>query len=229
MSKPTIYVAIPTFSLMDVACRQSLDVAARTCQTAVIEVHYAVGDSMISRVRNNQISEFMGESTAEWYMTIDSDLMLKNITASDNIFDKMLSHNEEVMGGLYAKKVVGSNFRCASIPMDDKMPEYDTGIIEMQWLSTGCMLVNRTAIKTMIEAEPTCMYHGDGEFLYKPRYGLYMPGIAEIERDGKVFLKYLSEDWAFCLRLHKVGIPIYADTSILLTHWGTFGFKLWDV
>jgi len=229
MSKPKIYIAIPTFSLMDVQCRHTLDNACRTCQNAVLEVHYAVGDSMISRVRNNQISEFWGESTAEWFMTIDSDLKLGNITAEDNLFDKLISHGEEVVGGLYAKKVIRDNFRCASVPADDKMPEYNTGLIEMQWLSTGCMLVHRSAVRALIEAEPNLMYHGDGEFLGKPRYALYQPGIAEVERDGKMFLKYLSEDWAFNLRCHQAGIPIYADTSIRLVHMGEFGYKLWDV
>ena len=229
MNKPTIYIAIPTYAHMDVCCRSSLDQAIRTCQNSIPEVHYAVGDSMISRVRNNQISEFWGESEAEWFMTIDSDLMLHNVTEENNLFDKLLQHGEEVVGGLYAKKVGNDKFRCASVPLDDAMPEHNVGLIQMQWLSTGCMLVHRGVVRTLIEAEPHLMYHGDGRFLYKPRYALYQPGIAEIKREGKDFRKYLSEDWAFCLRIHAVGIPIYADTSILLTHWGQHGYRLWNV
>ena len=239
MTKPTIYIAIPCYDHMDVSCRHSLDRACRTCQTAVTEVHYAVGDSMISRVRNNQISEFWDESEAPYFMTIDSDLELKNVTAEDNLFDKLLAADKDIVGGLYAKKS-RSNFRCASVPMDDQHPEYDTGLVEMQWLSTGCMMVKREVVKALTEAEPAIMYHGDGEFLGKPRYALYQPGIAEIERgtvwselQGEnipaMFRKYLSEDWAFNLRCHAAGFQTWADTSILLTHWGRFGYKLWDV
>ena len=229
MTKPTIYIAIPCYNYMDVACRHSLDQACRTCQTAHTEVHYAVGDSMISRVRNNQISEFWGESDAPWFMTIDSDLLLQNVTVDDNLFDKLLAHGEHIIGGLYAKKSAGSKFRCASVPLDGHLPEYNEGLIEMQWLSTGCMLMSRESIGRLIAAEPAIMYHGDGEHLYKPRYALYQPGIAEIERDGKPFRKYLSEDWALNLRCHIVGIPMYADTSIRIAHMGPFGYKMWNV
>jgi hypothetical protein len=184
---------------------------------------------MISRARNNCISEFWGESDADWFMTIDSDLLLRNVTEGDNVFDKLLAHGEMVVGGLYAKKQAGAAYRCASVPIDGSMPEPNTGLISMQWLSTGCMLVNREVVARLIEANPALMYHGDGEFLGKPRYALYQPGIAEVERDGRMFRKYLSEDWAFCLRCHQIGIPIFADTTINITHWGRFGYKLWDV
>ena len=229
MNKPRIHIAIPCYNHMNVQCRHSLDIARHTCQTALTEVHYAVGDSMISRVRNNQVSEFYEQDDADWYMTIDSDLVLQNNTAEDNLFDKMLAHGEMVVGGLYAKKEAGGKFRCASVPMDDKMPEYDSGLIEMQWLSTGCMLVNREVIRRMIEASPELVYHGDGKFLFQPRYALYQPGIAEIDHEGKPFRKYLSEDWAFNLRCHQIGVPTYADTTIRLIHMGEFGYKLWDV
>ena len=228
MSKPAIYVAIPCYNHMNVQCRQSVDQARKNCQTALVDLHYAVGDSMITRVRCNQISEFFVESDAEWFMTIDSDLLLHNVTADDNIFDRLLSFDVDIVGGLYAKKVAGSKFRCASVPMNDRMPEYNTGLIEMQWLSSGCMLVRRSAVAAMIEAEKdVILYHGDGQYLYKPRYALYLPKIAQLDRDGKMFLKLLSEDWAFCLRAQLAGLQIWADTFIRITHMGEFGYMLW--
>uniref|UniRef100_A0A6M3IG34 Putative methyltransferase n=1 Tax=viral metagenome TaxID=1070528 RepID=A0A6M3IG34_9ZZZZ len=213
---------------MHIQCRSALDQARTFCQNAVVNLHYAIGDSMISRVRNNQISDFVNNSQAEWFMTIDSDIYIHQRTAQDNVFDRLLAHNLGVVGGLYAKKVAGDKFRCASVPIDGHLPAYNEGLIEMQWLSSGCMLVRRPVIMSLIENHPEIIYHGDGRFLMQERYALYMPGISESEIDGKPFRKYLSEDWSFCLRLQLAGHQIWADTSVLLTHVGEFGYNMWS-
>ena len=35
---------------------------------------------------------------------------------------------------------------------------------------------------------------------------------------------YLAEDWAFCERARAAGLPIFADPSIRLWHFGRYGY-----
>jgi hypothetical protein len=43
------------------------------------------------------------------------------------------------------------------------------------------------------------------------------------------FKKYLSEDYSFAERWRKIGGKIYADSSIVLKHIGSYDYTLWDV
>jgi hypothetical protein len=62
----------------------------------------------------------------------------------------------------------------------------------------------------------------------KKVYGLYIPMLKTIHLQNKTIKKYLSEDWSFCERWRDLGGQIFADTSIVLKHYGEKPHTLWD-
>jgi hypothetical protein len=118
--------------------------------------------------------------------------------------------------------------------MDLTEPQFDTGLIEMRWLSTGCWCLKRSVIEKMIKAYPELTFNGDDVMAHKIAYGLYLPMLYDLKEGDFPGVKpprkkMLSEDWAFTNRWREIGGKVYADTSIVLNHWGKASFKLWNV
>jgi hypothetical protein len=184
---------------------------------------------MISRVRNVHLSTFINDyKDYDYFVSIDSDLEIVNRFWNNNIFTKLLSHDKDFVGGLYALKKEGERIS-SSVPLDrNRRPDFNSGLKEMLWLSTGCWCLKRSAIERMIKAYPELTYDGDDNMCNKKIYGLYIPLLKDMEVEGKKIRKYLSEDWSFASRWRDIGGKIYADTSIVLKHYGEKAFSLWD-
>jgi len=81
----------------------------------------------------------------------------------------------------------------------------------------------------MIETYPELTYDGDDNMVGKKIFGLYIPMLKTIHLEKKDVKKFLSEDWSFCQRWRDMGGQIFADTSIVLKHYGEKAYSLWDV
>jgi len=229
-----IFLSIPVLGRPELRMMNSL---YQSCQTTKhkIRLNFNENDSLISRVRNVHMSNWYNDNKdCDYFMSWDSDIEAS--PTYGNIFDKLVAANKDFVGGLYALKKPGTR-RSASIPLDGSPLRYNSGLIEMRWLSTGCWLITRDAVKKMIEHYPELQYEGDDNATGKKIYGLYIPMLYELkEEDLKhnpnvklPFKKYLSEDWAFCERYRALGGKIYADTSIYLKHIGSTDYTLWDL
>lgn len=226
-----IFVSIPVLGNPELKMMYSLYQAIFTCKEHQVRLYFNENDSLISRVRNAHISVFMNEFTdCDYFMSIDSDLEIINCYPSNNIFTKLVSHNLDFVGGLYALKKEGKP-RSSSIPEDSIDGfKFDSGLREMRWLSTGCWCIKRSAVQKMIDAYPELTYDGDDNMAGKKLYGLYIPMLKELKsEEGMCAKKYLSEDWSFADRWKSIGGKIYADTSIVLKHWGKYPYSLWNV
>ncbi len=191
-----------------------------------VKIYATEGDSLVSRTRNSHISVFINEyKDFDYFISIDSDLEILNTNKEDNIFKKLISHNEDFVGGLYALKNQEFNASSSLSLQGENKILYNIGLVEMQWLSSGCWCLKRSVIEKMINFYPELAYEGDGPMFGKTCYGLYMPMIKEIEMGRK---KYLSEDWSFNERWKEIGGKIYADTSIKLRHIGKYSYELWN-
>lgn len=201
-----------------------------------VRVYYNENDSLISRVRNVHISAFYNKyPDCDYFVSLDSDIQLINCVNGNNIFDKLVSHNVDFCGGLYAVKKPGPK-RCSSICASGVVPPYNSGLCEMTWLSSGCWCINRSVVAKMVEAYPELHYDGDDNAVGEKLYGLYIPMLYDLrendfapDQDVKLpFRKYLSEDWSFCQRWRQLGGKMYADTSILLQHIGKINYVVFD-
>jgi len=137
------------------------------------------------------------------------------------MFDILLNDDKDIVGGLYCLK---SNERiCTSVDSQgNRNFAYDSGLIEMKWLSAGCQFIKRKVIMDMIEIYRDQEYQSDGDII-RTTYGLYNPIISKIimksEDSGVVLIKkLLSEDWSFIQRARDIGYKVFADTRILLQH-----------
>ena len=225
-----ILVSVPVLGRPSLKMMQSLYSAINSCKEHDITIYTSENDSMISRVRNVHISTYIHDyKEYDYFVSIDSDLEIINIFESNNIFTKLVSHDVKFVGGLYALKKEGEKV-CASIPMDrNRQPEFNGELKPMLWLSSGCWCLRRDAIEKMIETYPELTYDGDDNMVGKKIFGLYIPMLKTIHLEKKDVKKFLSEDWSFCQRWRDMGGQIFADTSIVLKHYGEKAYSLWDV
>lgn len=225
-----ILVSLPVLGRPHLRMIQSLYSAINSCKEHEIAIHSSENDSLISRVRNVHISTFINDyEDFDYFVSIDSDLEIVNKYSTNNIFTKLVSHDAQFVGGLYALKKDGEVL-CSSVPMDrDRKPKFNSGLKQMLWLSTGCWCLKRDMVLKMISAYPELTYDGDDNMSNKKVYGLYIPMLKTFNNAGKETKKYLSEDWSFTERWRALGGQIFADTSIALNHFGEKSHPLWDV
>jgi len=231
-----ILVSYPVLGRPNLRSIQSLYSAINNCKEHDITIHSSENDSMISRVRNVHISSFINDyKDYDYFVSIDSDLEILNKFTTNNIFSKLVSHGAKFVGGLYALKKPGEK-QCASVPMDRNLqPEFNSGLKQMLWLSSGCWCLHRSAVEKMIKSYPELTYDGDDNMAGKKVHGLYIPYVQTIHKFNKAtqkeekVKKYLSEDWAFCQRWRDIGGQIFADTSIVLNHFGEKSHPMWNV
>jgi len=221
-----IFVSLPVLGKPELKMIKSFYQAVLSCKEHQIYLYTNENDSLISRVRNVHISTFLNDyPDYDYFVSIDSDLEIINAFSTNNIFDKLIEHDKDFVGGLYALKDPQETEKCSSVAKDRREKfDFNDGLVEMEWLSSGCWCIKREAVQKMANAYPELQYDGDDNMGGKKIYGLYIPYIIEMESGVK---KYLSEDWAFSARWKALGGKIWADSSIALRHLGQYPYSLW--
>jgi hypothetical protein len=176
-----------------------------------------VGDSDISRARNTLTAGFL-VSECTHLLFIDSDLAF-----SGEHIARILSHDEDVVGGFYPKKKQSevSEWVCnAQIP---PQPVDERGLIPVRYMGTGFLMVKRRVIEKMLEV------HGD-ELVFevddvpgKFGFDLWRRGVYKY-KDGH--RRYLTEDWLFCQTALDLGFNVYGDHKVILKHSGNAVYPL---
>jgi len=230
-----IFISIPILGKPEMRMMQSLYGACLSTKKHQVRLHFNENDSLISRVRNVHMSVFYHEfKECDYFMSIDSDIEILNAHPTNNIFDKLIEHDLDFVGGLYSIKKPGV-IRCSSIPIPENRPmPFNSGLAEMRWLSSGCWCIKREAVEKMVNAYPELEYDGDDNVTNKKIHGLYIPILHDLKPEDhpgldRVYRKYLSEDWSFCERWRALGGQIWADTSIILKHIGKQDYNLYNV
>jgi len=230
-----IFLSYPVLGKPELNSMFSLYQSILTCKEHRVRLYANLGDSLIQRVRNVHLSVFLHEfPECDYFMSIDSDLNILNSLPSNNIFSKLIAHDKDFVGGLYAIKKQGVR-RSSSITMDGTQPQFNSGLAEMRWLSSGCWCIKRSAVEKMYEAyKDELLYIGDDNAAGKKIIGLYNCIMYDLSKGGfkdiaAPGVKLLSEDWSLCQRWLDLGGKIYADTSIALSHIGSCDYNLWDV
>lgn len=229
-----IFLSIPILDKPEFKSMHSVYQSILSCREHQVRIYVNENDSLISRVRNVHMSTFLNDyPDYDYFFSIDSDIEIINSFATNNIFNKLISADKDFIGGLYPLKQHEKLPMCSSIPLNENVNrsniKFNSGLLEMMWLSSGCWCIKRHVIEKMVAAYPELTYIGDDNVAGKPIHGLCIPAIFESQVEGKKFNKYLSEDWAFCERWKKIGGQIYADTSIVLKHLGKIPYTLWNV
>ena len=226
-----LFLALPCYGgQMHATCTLSILDLDRICRERGIGIEYQMilNESLISRGRNFLVNEFM-KSNCTHLLFVDSDIQFN---AQDII--KMIEADKDIIGGVYSKKellwerihqsanngVDANNLQYHTsgivfIPLpdlNDKIHKLDNPL-EVKYIGTGLMLINRNVFDKMKEAYPDRTYDYKGELHY-----CYFDCII---KDNS----YLSEDYYFCDRWRELGGKIFAAMWTKTTHYGNLGLN----
>ena len=169
------------------------------------------GCSIITKARNKLVRNFM-ESDCTDFLFVDADVVI-NTDAVTRLL--ALSSDKDVVAGSYPRRSKDAKFFLDFYLDEDGQLEFDDhGLMRVESVSTGFMLIRRHVIEHMIEKHPEWQYAGDGDG--ETEHALFDFMIL----DGQ----YIGEDYAFCLRARQDGFKIYLDPMISLPHIGTEEF-----
>jgi hypothetical protein len=171
-----------------------------------------VNESLITRGRNNLMAKMMTNDKATHFMFIDADIRFQ----PESIL-QMLSFEKEVIGGLYPKKSIPSNYVINLLPQT----KIQGDIFTVDTMGTGFLLFRRSVYEKLIAAHPETKYVDDvglGKQFEPMMYAIF--DVAIDERGH-----YLSEDWLFCRRWQKLGGEIWAHSKVLLNHVGHYEYQ----
>lgn len=176
--------------------------ALRTFRNYKYEVVYLKGDALIGRSRSRAATQFLKANNAPYMFFIDTDIVF---TPED--IDKLytaMQQGRDVIAGAYS--VASGEFLAvkAAHPVT-----FDGSIAEMEYVSTGFMGISRNALQKVRDGLSLPVCHAGERFELFPFFesgALPEQGI------------YISEDWDWCLKCKKVGIPVYLHTGVMVGH-----------
>lgn len=188
--------------------------AARHGITCVFpQGHPAIGDSLISRARNNALVPFR-QKRCDYLFTMDDD-----VDIPINTIWKLVEDDKDIVAGAYRFKVPEPGM---AVRLPASGPNWadvlkNNLVTSAIYVSTGCMLVKRETVEGMVEKFPELTYRRN--ITGDECWALYMPCLEKGE--------YLSEDWAFCRRAKEAGFEVWVDGGIKCGHWGKhrYGFE----
>jgi len=214
-----------------------------------LEIKFLGGESLITRARNNLISDAMSDTSVTHLMFIDGDIKWN---AMDII--RLIISDKQVIGGVYPKKqniwekllkediinkwlsekklMPALDFIQETDWIQHKLVDYnlnylkdsetvENNLIRVRHVATGFMMFKCEVIEKMIKKYPETRYCMDTVVPDKDKK--YAHAIFDCFIDSE--LNYLSEDWAFCDRWIKMNGDIWIDVTISLTHTGTQDYK----
>ena len=180
------------------------------------EVAHSFGDSPnVGRSRNRLTAQFLAGDFTD-LLFIDSDLVF-----SPEHVERILRHEEEVVGGMYFKKIEGQPE--AVINGIPNPIQKESGLTQVGYIGTGFLRIKRCVFEEMIAKFGDDIWYNVDGAKGKREYNFWHLGIYTYP-DGT--RRWLSEDWWFCQRCMDLGIRVWADRMITLKHSGHALFPL---
>ena len=181
--------------------------------------------SLITKARNDIISQFLNNTEFEYFIFIDSDISFE----PEDIL-KLMNYDKELIGATYSKKAlnwteiqraihhgladsVGELITKTSeytVYDEKKEQKKSDKLLEVRRLGTGFMLIKRGLLLKMKKHFKNLIYKMDDN---------KSKGIAIFESEVKNG-EHLSEDYAFCERVIEIGGKVLIDPNIRLGHHG---------
>ena len=214
MSKPSLFIAIPTRGQLDyefLGCLQSFKKLAS--EVFDVQEGYTYGCSLIDHARSHlaTIAYIAKQDVCLW---LDDDMLFEP--------DEVLRMCEEarrtrcVIGAPSMTKRVGGELNVQWPPGQTQAKFFELGSVQQV-----------RSIGTAVMAVPWCIYDAIAGMLPdckgpdgKPIYPFFLPMIV----DGF----YCGEDKSFCVRVNAAGFRVMCDTRMRVYHKGTYPYALED-
>ncbi len=169
----------------------------------------AIAGPLLDIYRNRAVEWFLANSTAEWMLFIDSDIVWK-LSDLYALIDAADASERPVMSGVYLMILPeglrpGMFFRqtneetgvTSMTPWPKELPVVDGPLVDCDGVGAGFLLMHRTLLTDMLT-----------------KYGAPMPWFANEVIDGVVH----GEDFTFCKRVQEMGFRVIANPAVRLDH-----------
>ena len=222
MDKPNLFIAIPCYDTMQCETVEALLRIDRELPFPHT-IRFCKGNSLVSSARNTLAAHFLA-GTWTHLLFIDADIVF---TPAQIV--RLLSHNEAIVGGLYAKRHLHygeqgiETMFCA-----DEIIGHDPvrDLQEVRCVGTGFLSIRRDVFETMVAAlGPSIEYVTAAcDSREDHRKWIFFPVGMHLDEDG--IQTYLSEDFYFCVRARELGFKVYVDLRVIPGHIGKVTFPL---
>lgn len=175
------------------------------------------GDPYLDKVRNQLVSDFLiNFPDADCLFFIDDDMGWEPQAAL-----RMIHRPEDVLVGIYPKKMDNTEFPCDLILDNGEFVERD-GLYQVAMAPTGFMRIRRHVLEKLADDSPTYMNPGDNGQEFKC-WDIFRTGFVA-DAEGSKTGKYWGEDYYFSARWRNMGGEIWCDPNMMFTHRGQ---KIW--
>ena len=237
MDQIKLYIATPAYGgMLHVGYLSSL----LNLRASGLQFLYDVigNESLIQRARNLMVARFLA-SECTHLLFIDADIIFP-VQAVQRLLQGA-SQGREIVSTAYAKKSfkwdkfldklkngtegdeqlqsLGIDY---NINIDPDTAKIEDGFLRVLDTATGFMMISRKSIEKLIAAHPEWEVVNDIEHSGGPKIDKYFT-VFDCIKDP-VTSRMLSEDFSYVRRAQSVGIDVWVDLSVGLTHCGNNGF-----
>ena len=158
------------------------------------------------------IEQALANTDKDVFVFIDSDISFEK-SDLDKLIDDC-EHTNGIISGVYVLKN-GTN-KIVATTKPGIQTDREDGLIPARWVGMGFCAIHRNSLRTIAQGMKRCnLPHPNG---LTELFPFFLPMVYE----GT----YFGEDYAFCIRANNSKVPIFLDSTILVTHWGLQGYKL---
>lgn len=209
-----LMVAIPAYDgKLNIDSAFALSNLAVQVQSLGVKLYltHLSGCSLITKARNSLVADFL-KSDADTLLFVDADV----VVSADSILRLMaLSTGKDVTAGIYPRRGMDRKFFLDYYLDDQGGLSFDeNGLMRVQRIGTGFMMIQRHVLEAMIERHPEWAYENNVDD--RTDYAIFDLGLV----NGQ----YYGEDYLFCDRATAEGFTIYLDPAISLPHVGSEKF-----
>ncbi len=190
-----ILLAIPSARYIETECVASLFEMEKTG-----DIELFIPKSYSVDVGRNIIAKYAQENGFDYIMWVDSDMILPK-----NTLVRLLSHDKDIVSGVYSYKVLGNKEVVAKRFQDETREEYDnltikeikesSGLIEVDGFGFGCVLTKVSVFN-------------------------------KISYPWFIYTQEMGEDIFFCRKAQNEGYKLWLDTDVICGHIGTINYDI---
>jgi hypothetical protein len=200
-----LVVIVPTYAGIDPEC----DRALRALEAARTPVWRVGGFAAIDQARSQLATDALAEGFDE-IMWIDADIVFDPLDV-----ERLRSNPAPLIGGVYAKKGVRELALHIEPGTTVMTLGEGGGTAPVRYVGAGFLLTRRAVYDAVGSKLSVC-----NERFGRACTPYFLPMVIEDERGPW----YLGEDYAFCERARRAGIPTLVDTRLRLYHAGRHAF-----
>ena len=162
-------------------------------------------DSLITRARNELITQFYENSTFTHLFWLDGDVSIPG-----EGLQTLLSHQIDVIAAPVPIKDLSPGAHQSIRKTYEEIKPY---LYKAEAAATGCFLMSKKSVSALVKSSS---YYFMNDESTRRLYNVFEVGIRNNE--------YMSEDWDISYKLRELGFEIYIDSSFPILHAGIHNY-----